>query len=184
MLCFVSCFRRRRHICQRDMIYINIKLFLWISVRKTLETPEILPFQGFAFTPSSCLFYTNYFCMWRFARVSGPETTSRARSWNGRRRLSCVCVTPTEKLVGGRVETYKSSISNHAGLRGIRKGKHGRRSTAAFSCALKWKLHLWLRMHGYFTDCFFQHFCLNTHRETNGYWWNRSSPFWAGAAFA
>lgn len=175
MFFFVSCFRRRRHICQRDMIYINIKLFLWISVRKTLETPEILPFQGFAFTPSSCLFYMNYFCMRRFARLSGPETASRARSWDGRRRLSSVCdshrkTRPRRRVqrARGRVKTHKSSISNHAGLRGIKKFKHSRRSrrsTAAFGCVLKWKWHLWLRMHGYFTDCFFQHFGLNTHTE-------------------
>lgn len=180
MFFFVSCFRRWCHICQQDMIYINIKLFLWISVRKTLETPEILPFQGFAFTPSSCLFYMNYFCMWGFARVSGPETTSRSPSRNGRRRLSSVCDSDRKtrprrraQRARGRVWTSKSSISNHAGLRGIKKGKRSRRSlhsTAAF--VHKWKLQLWLRMHGYFTGCFFQHFCLNTHTETNSYRWN------------
>lgn len=45
------------------------------------------------------------------------------------------------------------------GLREIKKDKHSSRSlhsTTAFSPALKWKLDLMLKMHAYFTDCFFQ----------------------------
>lgn len=123
-----------------------------------------------------------------------PASRVRRRRVVAQRRLRGVCdsgrkARPRRRVQRARgcVKTYKSSISNHAGLRGIKPGKHSRRSlhsTAAFGCVLKWKLQLWLRMHGYFTDCFFQHFCFYTRTEANSYRWNRSRSFWAAAAFA